>query len=67
MTLFLWPLCFPAPMACGGKGKMSTVGEIVQKFGAYKGVFLGTPPTVIHGFQPSTSYYDVRLMNDAPP
>jgi hypothetical protein len=46
---------------------MTMVGGIIQKIGGYTGVFSGSPPTVIHGFQPGGAYYDLRLMNDAPP
>jgi hypothetical protein len=51
----------------GVEGKMTTVGGIVQKVGGYTGVFSGSPPTVVHGFQPGGAYYDLRLLNDAPP
>ena len=51
----------------GVEGKMTTVGGTIQKIGGYTGVFSGSPPTVIHGFQPGGAYYDLRLMNDAPP
>jgi hypothetical protein len=51
----------------GVEGKMTTVGGIIQKIGGYTGVFSGSPPVVIHGFQPGGAFYDLRLMNDAPP
>ena len=51
----------------GVEGKMTTVGGTIQKIGGYTGVFSGSPPTVINGFQPGGAYYDLRLMNDAPP
>jgi hypothetical protein len=50
------------------EGKMITVGGMIQSIGGYTGVFSGGQnPTVIHGFQPGGTYYDDRLMNDAPP
>ncbi|MCX6145290.1 MAG: hypothetical protein NTZ35_18960 [Ignavibacteriales bacterium] len=50
------------------EGKMITVGGMIQNIGGYTGVFSGGQnPTVIHGFQPGGTYYDDRLMNDAPP
>jgi hypothetical protein len=50
------------------EGRMVTVGGIIQKIGGYTGVFSGGQnPTVINGFQPGGTYYDQRLMNDAPP
>jgi hypothetical protein len=50
------------------EGKMITVGGTIQNIGGYTGVFSGGQnPTVIHGFQPGGTYYDDRLMNDAPP
>ncbi len=52
----------------GVEGKLTTVGGTIQNIGGYTGVFSGgNPPTVIHGFMPGGSYYDDRLMNDAPP
>jgi hypothetical protein len=50
------------------EGKMITVGGMIQKIGGYTGVFSGGQnPTVINGFQPGGTYYDQRLLNDAPP
>jgi hypothetical protein len=49
----------------GIEGKMTTVGGIIQKIGGYTGLFSGSPPTVIHSFQPGGAYYDLRLVNDA--
>ena len=50
------------------EGKMTTVGGLIQKIGGYTGVFSGGQnPTVINGFQPGGTYYDQRLLNDAPP
>jgi hypothetical protein len=50
------------------EGKMITVGGTIQKIGGYTGVFSGGQnPTVINGFKPGGTYYDDRLMNDAPP
>jgi hypothetical protein len=47
------------------EGKMTTVGGMIQKIGGYTGVFSGN--SIIHGFLPGGTYYDDRLMNDAPP
>jgi hypothetical protein len=47
------------------EGKMTTVGGQIQKIGGYTGVFSGN--SIIHGFTPGGTYYDDRLMNDAPP
>jgi hypothetical protein len=47
------------------EGKMTTVGGQISKVGGYTGVFSGT--TIIHGFLPGGTYYDDRLINDAPP
>jgi len=47
------------------EGKMTTVGGQIQKIGGYTGVFSGS--SIIHGFTPGGTYYDERLMNDAPP
>jgi hypothetical protein len=44
---------------------MTTVGGQISKVGGYTGVFSGT--TIIHGFLPGGTYYDDRLINDAPP
>jgi hypothetical protein len=50
------------------EGKLITYGGQIQKIGGYTGVFSGgSNPTVIHGYQPGGTYYDGRLMNDAPP
>ena len=47
------------------EGKMTTVGGQIQKIGGYTGVFSGS--SIIHGFTPGGTYYDDRLLNDAPP
>ena len=47
------------------EGKMTTVGGQIQKIGGYTGVFSGN--NIINGFTPGGTYYDERLMNDAPP
>ena len=50
------------------EGRLITVGGTIQNIGGYTGVFSnGTNPAVINGFKPGGSYYDDRLMNDAPP
>jgi hypothetical protein len=49
----------------GVEGKMTTVGGMVQKIGGYTGVFSGN--SIIHGFLPGGTYYDERMLNDAPP
>ena len=51
----------------GVEGKMTTVGGLIQKIGGYTGVFSGSPPVVVQGFEPGGAVYDLRLMNDAPP
>jgi len=47
------------------EGKMTTVGGQISAVGGYTGVFSGN--SIIHGFTPGGTYYDDRLMNDAPP
>jgi len=47
------------------EGKMTTVGGQISAVGGYTGVFSGN--SIIHGFLPGGTYYDDRLMNDAPP
>jgi hypothetical protein len=47
------------------EGKMVTLGGQIQKVGGYTGTFSGG--TITHGFTPGGTYYDERLMNDAPP
>ena len=47
------------------EGKLITLGGQIQKIGGYTGVFSGN--SIIHGFLPGGTYYDDRLMNDAPP
>jgi hypothetical protein len=47
------------------EGKMTTVGGQISKVGGYTGTFSGT--TITHGFTPGGTYYDDRLLNDAPP
>jgi hypothetical protein len=47
------------------EGKMTTVGGQISKIGGYTGTFSGT--TITHGFTPGGTYYDDRLLNDAPP
>jgi hypothetical protein len=47
------------------EGKMTTVGGQISKVGGYTGTFSGT--TITHGFLPGGTYYDDRLINDAPP
>ena len=47
------------------EGKMTTVGGQICSVGGYTGVFSGN--SIIHGFLPGGTYYDDRLMNDAPP
>lgn len=47
------------------EGKMTTVGGMIQKIGGYTGTFSGG--VITHGFTPGGTYYDERLMNDAPP
>jgi hypothetical protein len=49
----------------GVEGKLTTVGGQIQNIGGYTGVFSGN--SIIHGFLPGGTYYDDRLMNDAPP
>jgi hypothetical protein len=49
----------------GVEGKLTTVGGSIQNVGGYTGVFSGN--SIIHGFLPGGTYYDDRLMNDAPP
>jgi hypothetical protein len=47
------------------EGKLTTLGGTIQNIGGYTGTFSGT--TITHGFTPGGTYYDERLMNDAPP
>jgi hypothetical protein len=47
------------------EGKLITLGGMIQKIGGYTGTFSGN--TITHGFLPGGTYYDERLMNDAPP
>ncbi len=47
------------------EGKMTTVGGQISKIGGYTGQFSGN--SIINGFLPGGTYYDDRLMNDAPP
>jgi hypothetical protein len=47
------------------EGKLITVGGQISKYGGYTGTFSGT--TITHGFLPGGTYYDDRLLNDAPP
>ena len=47
------------------EGKMTTVGGMIQNIGGYTGTFSGA--SITHGFLPGGTYYDDRLMNDAPP
>jgi hypothetical protein len=47
------------------EGKMTTLGGQTSKVGGYTGTFSGQ--TITHGFLPGGTYYDPRLMNDAPP
>jgi hypothetical protein len=47
------------------EGKLITLGGQIQKIGGYTGTFSGN--TITHGFLPGGTYYDDRLMNDAPP
>ena len=49
----------------GVEGKFTSVGGTIQNVGGYTGTFSGT--TITHGFLPGGTYYDNRLMNDAPP
>jgi hypothetical protein len=47
------------------EGKLTTVGGQIQNVGGYTGTFSGN--TIVNGFKPGGTYYDDRLMNDAPP
>lgn len=47
------------------EGKLTTVGGQIQKIGGYTGTFSGS--TITHGFLPGGTYYDDRMLNDAPP
>jgi len=47
------------------EGKLITLGGQIQKIGGYTGVFSGN--NIINGFKPGGTYYDERLLNDAPP
>lgn len=47
------------------EGKMTTLGGQISNVGGYTGTFSGT--TITHGFLPGGTFYDPRLLNDAPP
>jgi hypothetical protein len=49
----------------GVEGKLITLGGQIQKIGGYTGTFSGS--TITHGYLPGGTYYDDRMLNDAPP